>query len=154
MNQQGRKKQTAAPRMSELGSNQSGLRAHNERLVLTMVRQHGPLAKSEIARRSGLSAQAVSVIMRGLEAEGLLEKRAPLRGRVGQPSVPMGLAPDGAFFLGMKVGRRSLDLTLIDFVGQIVDRIHHTHHYPDPDGVVLFARRSIAAMLDKLAPYE
>ena len=134
------------------GSNQSGMRAHNERLVLTLIRHQGPLAKSEIARRSGLSAQTVSVIMRGLEAEGLLEKREPVRGKVGQPSVPMGLAADGAHFLGMKVGRRSLDLILINFVGEVIDRIHHTHRYPDPDEVVAFARRSIDALLARLKP--
>ena len=48
------------------GSNQSGLRAHNERLVLSLVRRHGALAKADIARRTGLSAQTVSVIMRQL----------------------------------------------------------------------------------------
>jgi predicted NBD/HSP70 family sugar kinase len=132
------------------GSNQSGLRAHNERLVLTLVRQHGPLAKADIARRTGLSAQAVSVIMRGLEAEELLEKREPVRGRVGQPSVPMALAPGGAYFLGMKVGRRSLDLILIDFIGTVVGRVHKTHLYPTPDGAVQFANDSISRLLADL----
>ncbi|HHS93881.1 MAG TPA: ROK family transcriptional regulator, partial [Rhodobacterales bacterium] len=154
MNRQTKQPIGTAPGGIVRGSNQSGVRAHNERLVLSLVRQNGPLAKSEIARRTGLSAQAVSVIMRGLEADGLLEKCEPVRGRVGQPSVPMGLAPGGAYFLGMKVGRRSLDLILIDFVGQVIDRIHHTHRYPDPDGVVDFARRSIDAMLARLAPEQ
>lgn len=136
------------------GSNQSGMRAYNERLVLTLIRQNGPLAKAEIARMSGLSAQTVSVIMRGLEAEGLLEKREPVRGRVGQPSVPMGLAANGAFFLGMKVGRRSLDLILVDFLGSVRARIHHTHKYPNPDGVVAFASESIARLLGELSADE
>ena len=53
------------------GTNQSGMRDHNERLVLSLVRRHGALAKSDIARMTGLSAQTVSVIMRGLEQEVL-----------------------------------------------------------------------------------
>ena len=78
------------------GSNQSGMRAHNERLVLSILRRLGPMAKADIARMTGLSAQTVSVIMRALETDGLLAKGEPVRGRVGQPSVPMGLArPDG-----------------------------------------------------------
>lgn len=132
------------------GSNQSGLRAHNERLVLTLVRQMGPLPKAEIARLTGLSAQTVSVIMRALETEGLLRKGEKLRGRVGQPSVPMALAADGAYFLGLKVGRRSLDLVLIDFVGQVQDRVHLTHKLPTPEGVVQFANDSIGRLLDQL----
>ena len=57
------------------GTNQSGMRAHNERLVLSLVRQHGALAKSDIARMTGLSAQTVSVIMRALEQDGLLSRK-------------------------------------------------------------------------------
>ncbi len=132
------------------GSNQSGMRAHNERLVLTLIRQMGPLAKSEIARLTGLSAQTVSVIMRSLEAEGLLEKGEPVRGKVGQPSVPMGLAAEGAFFLGLKVGRRSLDLVLTDFLGQIRGRVHLNHRFPEPNSVVRFANDSIAQLVEQL----
>ena len=101
------------------GTNQSGMRDHNERLVLSLVRRHGALAKSDIARMTGLSAQTVSVIMRGLEQDGLLERGEPVRGRVGQPSVPMSLAAEGAFFFGLKVGRRSADLVLTDFRGRM-----------------------------------
>ena len=44
--------------------------------VLSLLRQHGALAKSDIARMTGLSAQTVSVIMRALEEDGLLVRRA------------------------------------------------------------------------------
>jgi DNA-binding transcriptional ArsR family regulator len=97
------------------GSNQSGMRDHNERLVLSLLRQHGALAKSDIARITGLSAQTISVIMRALEQDGLLLRGEPVRGRIGQPSVPMHLNPEGALFLGLKIGREpAKDLSLPD----------------------------------------
>ena len=101
------------------GSNQSGLRAHNKRAVLSLIRRNGRLAKAEIARRTGLSPQTASVIMRALEAEELVLRDQPQRGRVGQPSIAMRLNPDGAFALGLKIGRRSVDLVLMDFIGRI-----------------------------------
>ena len=52
------------------GANQSRIRDYNERLILSLVRRQGSLAKSELARKSGLSAQTVSVIMRSLENDG------------------------------------------------------------------------------------
>lgn len=134
------------------GSRQSGVRAHNERLVLTLIRQMGPLAKARIARLTDLSAQTVSVIMRELEADGLLEKGMPVRGRVGQPSVPMNLARDGAYFLGLKVGRRSLDLILTDFLGHVESRVRRTHRYPVPECVVGFADEAIGRLLGQLGP--
>lgn len=132
------------------GSNQSGMRAYNERLVLSLIRRSGAMAKAEIARRSGLSAQTVSVIMRALEADGMLEKGEPVRGKVGQPSIPMNLACEGAFFLGLKVGRRSLELVLIDFFGRVVDRERKVQAHPTPDGVVTFALEARDALLGRL----
>jgi predicted NBD/HSP70 family sugar kinase len=132
------------------GSNQAGMRAHNERLVLTLIRRLGPTAKADVARATGLSAQTVSVIMRALEQEGLLERGEPVRGRVGQPSVPMALAAEGAFFFGMKVGRRSLELVLIDFLGQVVASTRQSHPYPVPGAIVAFAHSGIAELMAQI----
>jgi predicted NBD/HSP70 family sugar kinase len=133
------------------GTNQSGMRDYNERLVLSLVRQHGSLAKTEIARVTGLSAQTISVIMRGLEEDGLLVRGEPVRGKVGQPSIPMSLNPDGAFFLGLKLGRRSADLVLIDFLGQPRSMLHHPYPYPRPDETIGFVREGIGEMRSRLS---
>ncbi|MBC7156831.1 MAG: ROK family transcriptional regulator [Rhodobacteraceae bacterium] len=136
------------------GSNQSGLRAFNERLVLTILRSSGPLPKAEIARMTGLSPQTVSVIMRALEADGLLVRGDPLRGRVGQPSVPMALAPDGALFFGLKIGRRSTDLVLTDFLGRVLGRQHRAYRFPTPDATLRFARAAMADLTAALPPAQ
>jgi predicted NBD/HSP70 family sugar kinase len=133
-----------------LGSNQSGMRARNERLVLSLVRRHRELPKVEIARMTGLSAQTVSVIMRALEEEGLLARGEPLRGKVGQPSVPMHLAADGAFFYGLKIGRRSMDLVQIDFLGNVRARERVTYAYPTPTGALDFAARAFGRLQEGL----
>lgn len=132
------------------GSNQSGMRDHNERLVLSMVRAQGGLSKSDIARITGLSAQTVSVIMRALEADGLLERGDPIRGRIGQPSVPMYLNADGAYFFGLKIGRRSVDLTLVDFAGQVRSARRQVYLYPTPSGVVAFVKEAMLQMAGAL----
>ncbi len=136
------------------GSNQSGMRAHNERLVLSLVRQNGALAKSDIARITGLSAQTVSVIMRRLEADGLLLRGEPVRGRIGQPSVPMSLHPDGALFLGLKIGRRSADLALVDFTGAVRGMRRRMYRYPTPDAVMAFVAAALPELMDDLAPSQ
>lgn len=136
------------------GSNQSGMRAHNERLVLSLVRRDGALAKSDIARITGLSAQTVSVIMRMLEADGLLQRGEPIRGRIGQPSVPMSLAADGAFFYGLKIGRRSVDLVLVNLLGRVVGSRRRTYRYPDPGRVVRFVAEALPALSATLAPTQ
>lgn len=134
----------------QLGTNQSGMRAHNERLVLSLVRRHGSLAKSDIARMTKLSAQTISVIMRALEEDGLLLRQEPQRGKVGQPSIPMALDPEGAFFLGLKIGRRSAELVLIDFLGAIRAMRQISYAYPAPDETIDFVARSVEEMREEL----
>lgn len=136
------------------GTNQSAMRAQNERLVLSLLRSHGALAKSDIARATGLSAQTVSVIMRALEEDGLIARGAPVRGKIGQPSVPMSLAADGAFFLGLKVGRRSTDLVLADFLGAVRAKRREVTLAPSPSSVLAFVRRELPNLLKELTPAE
>jgi predicted NBD/HSP70 family sugar kinase len=128
------------------GSSQQGMRAYNERLVLSLIRRHGALAKADIARLTGLSAQTVSVIMRALEADQLLLRDAPVRGRVGQPSVPMRLNPQAVFSYGLKLGRRSSDLTLIDFAGQCCGTLQQTYPWPTVEGILKFTHEGVAEL--------
>lgn len=134
------------------GSNQTAVRAYNERVVLSLVRRYGSLAKADIARSTGLSAQTVSVIMRALEEDGLLLRGEPVRGKVGQPSIPMSLNPDGAFSFGLKIGRRSADLVLIDFMGNVRDRLHKTYRWPMPATILSFVDEGMLVLAGKLAP--
>jgi predicted NBD/HSP70 family sugar kinase len=120
------------PRLKPRGSSQGGLRQYNERVVLQAIRLHGALPGAEIARQTQLTAQTVSLITKRLEADGLLVRGAPQRGKVGQPSVPLSLNPDGAFAIGIKVGRRSVDVLLVDFTGAVRRRWTLDYRYPEP----------------------
>lgn len=128
------------------GANQQGLRDHNARLILSLIQRQGALPGSEIARMAGLSPQTVSVILRELEGEGFLLRGDLQRGRVGKPSVPMALAPDGAFALGLKIGRRSADLVLCDFLGSVRGELTTTYRWPVPAQVFGFLRDGIARL--------
>jgi hypothetical protein len=130
------------------GSNQSGLRAYNQRLVLSLVYAHGSLAKTDISQLTGLSAQTGSVLMRELEAEDLIVKGEPIRGKVGQPSVPLSINPDGAFFIGLKVGRRSAELILIDFLGQPKATVRKSYPWPTPPLITAFVKEGLSRLLN------
>lgn len=132
------------------GANQVDTREHNERLILTLLRRTPGLAKAELARRTGLSAQTISRLIAALESDGLILRGAPQRGRVGQPSIPLSLDPEGAFFFGLKVGRRSAELIATDFLGRIVDREKQIYDYPDFSKVLEGSRKSIERLTERL----
>ncbi len=141
------------PRPASRGTNQIGVRLYNERLVLSLIRRHGELPKADIARMTGLSPQTISIIMNQLTLDGLLKRGTPLRGKVGQPLVPYSLDPEGALAFGLKIGRRSVDLYLINFTGEILKLVHKTYSYPTPDGIRAFARDGIQTLLSDLPPH-
>jgi len=134
------------------GSNQTGMRQFNERVVLQAIRLHGSLPKADLARLTTLSTQTVALIIARLSDDGLVMKLEPLRGKIGQPSVPIALRPDGAFSIGVKIGRRSLDVLLLDFANTVRMRYSQTYAFPEPEGVFKAIAEQVRAMQASLAP--
>jgi predicted NBD/HSP70 family sugar kinase len=66
----------------------------------------------------------------------------------------MTLAPDGVFSFGMKIGRRSVELVLMDFTGGVRATRRRNYAWPLPGAVLDFAQSEIAALLAGLAPAQ
>lgn len=136
------------------GGDTVSLRAFNERLIVSALLREGPLSKAEIARRTGLSGQASTVIVNRLIEDGLLEKRDKVRGQIGQPSTPIAPRPDGAFSLGLKIGRRSVEALLVDLAGGVVARGEVPHDAPLPERTLAVATRLTEDLLGGLGAAE
>lgn len=134
------------------GSNHVGMRAFNERVVLQTIRLNGSLPKADVARLTGLTAQTIGLITTRLEEDELLIRHDRVRGRIGQPSVPLALNPDGAFSLGIKIGRRSADLLLVDFTGQVRQRQTLEYAFPDASTLLPAIGEHMASMRERLGP--
>jgi predicted NBD/HSP70 family sugar kinase len=139
-------------RLRPRGSSQGGLRQYNERVLLQALRLHGALPAAELARLTQLTAQTVSLITKRLLDEGLLLKGTPQRGKVGQPSVPLSLNPDGAYAVGVNVGRRSLDVLLVDFLGAPRGRWSMGYDFPLPSLVLPEIALRLKDIRRKLGP--
>jgi predicted NBD/HSP70 family sugar kinase len=76
-----------------------------ERAVAIEVLVHGPLSRSDLARRLGLSAGSLTRLTKPLIESGLLveEGTASAAARQGRPSQPLSTAADSRFFAGFKI---------------------------------------------------
>ena len=142
----------AVVRSISTGLSQKGVRNHNERLLLSLLQRHGHMPGSDLARLSGLSAPTVSAILKRLENDGLLMRGEPQRGRVGKPSVPMMLSPDGALSFGLKIGRRTSDLLLMDLTGAVREQVQLKYAAPVAAEIFPFVADSIAAISARQPP--
>jgi predicted NBD/HSP70 family sugar kinase len=127
----------------DFGANQSGMRQFNERVVLQIIRRAGSLPKADIARVSNLSAQTVSIIINQLIADELLVKQEKVKGRIGQPSVPIALNPHGAYAIGVSIDRHQVETLLVGFTGEVLNRTAQTYPYPDPQFIFPLIHHSI-----------
>ncbi|WP_417241724.1 ROK family transcriptional regulator [Celeribacter sp.] len=136
------------------GVNQIGVRALNERLVMSLIQRHGGMPGSELAKRTDLSAQTVSNILRKLEADGFVRRGEPQRGKVGKPSIPMEINPDGALTFGLKIGRRTADLAVMNLAGDVLGQTIVTYRYPMPDLIFAYLRDGMAELSEALSPAQ
>lgn len=128
------------------------MRQFNERVVLQALRAHGSCPKAELARLTGLTAQTIGLITARLDEDQLLRREAPVRGKIGQPSVPLGLNPDGAFAVGIKIGRRSADWLLVDFTGTVRQRLVLNYAFPDVATLLPAIATNLRTLLESLGP--
>jgi len=132
------------------GSNHTGMRQFNERTVLRAIRHEGAIPKADLARLTQLSSQTVSIIVNRLLDDGLLIKQERIRGKIGQPSVPLAINPDGAYSIGLQVGRRSLEVVVTDFMGQMRHQWQHTYPYPSPAEVLPKIKEGLKLMQKRM----
>ena len=136
------------------GSNHVGMRQFNERVVLQAIRLNGSLPKADLARLTGLTAQTIGLITTRLEEDQLIIRHSPVRGRIGQPSIPLALNPDGAFAIGIKIGRRSADWLLVDFTGQVRQRQSLDYAFPDVALLLPTIAQHLSDMRATLGPLQ
>ncbi|MCE2522239.1 MAG: ROK family protein [Rhodobacteraceae bacterium] len=134
-------------RRPKTGANSSRLRDHNERSILSHLREHGPGSGGEIAKALNLSSQTVSVIIRQLDEQGVIRRLDPVKGKVGKPQTPVALAPGGAFSYGLRIGRRTANLILMDILGEIVSQRSIRYPYPTP----IMVEEFVEGALDQLS---
>lgn len=123
---------------------------NNEKLILSLLRRRGPIPRAVLAQAAGISAQAVTSLSKRLIAKELIQEGDAVRGKVGQPSTPLRLVPDGGYFLGLKIGRTLIELALVDFEGNIKIHRQELLSFLEPNRVLSFALNGISSLRGSL----
>lgn len=128
------------------GTNSAAVRRYNARLVLDQLRRLGSASKAELSRATGLTQNAVGLIVGDLLEAGFLKVTGQRVGRRGQPSTLLSLAPDGVWSIGIGFGRDSLIGLTVDFGGEALHVVERQRVLPSPGAAI----DEIVAMIDAL----
>ncbi len=135
------------------GSNSAQLRRYNERLVLQRLRRAGEASKADLARAADLTNTAIGGIIEKLVDLGLIEAVGKRHGGGrGQPATLLRPNPEGAYGIGVRLDRRSIETVLIDFGGKILARRDHDIVLPAPETALELVVRDVFDLLATLGP--
>ncbi len=95
------------------------IRALNEQLLLSKIRQIGPCSRADLARLSGLSKPTVSLALANVERSGLVRIAGQRTGLPGRSARLYEIRPDAGFTLGLDIGHHYLRGALTDLAGDI-----------------------------------
>src|SRR5215469_15992920 len=100
------------------------IRALNEQLLLSQIRQVGPCSRADLARLSGLSKPTVSLALANVERSGLVRIAGQRTGVPGRSARLYEIRPEAGFVLGLDIGHHYLRGALTDLAGEV--RAHHS----------------------------
>nr|WP_308114332.1 ROK family protein [Streptomyces brasiliscabiei] len=119
-------------------------------VVLRSVLEHGPVARSTIARVTGLSPASVTDYCARFTALGLIrEAEPPRRSKAsGRPHVPLDLDDSRFVVAGVHVAVPYTTVALLDLRGRVLVERRSKHGPTDPATVLARAADALRALLD------
>ena len=104
------------------GTNSDFIRAYNRRVIMELIRRKGTVSRSDVARKTGLTLQAVSMIFTDLSDEGWIIEVGRRTIARGQPPVEYSLNPDTAVSLGITLDLDGITAAAVDLSGRVLKR--------------------------------
>ncbi len=98
------------------------LKAINRSTILNVIKSHGPIARTDIARLTALSPAAVTGLTAGLIDNGLIYEQEEGNSRGGRRPILLALDASGAYVVGVKLDEDFATLALTDLNARIIER--------------------------------
>lgn len=108
-----------------LKGNVQQMKEYNRALVLRLIQQAGPISRSDLAKKTGLSPTTVSVITDALVEEGLVREgdgTPPSTGGAGRRPILLEIRPDGGFLIAVDLGVTNTSVVLYDLTSKALAR--------------------------------
>lgn len=103
--------------------NRKLIQAINRSAVLNVIKTHGPISRTEVAKRTGLSAATVSGITANLIDNGLVLEKEVGDSSGGRRPILLVLNPHGGFVVGLKLAEDRITGALTDLEANVIVKL-------------------------------
>ncbi|WP_315094959.1 ROK family transcriptional regulator [uncultured Cellulomonas sp.] len=127
--------------------------SESERALARAVLIHGPISRSELTSRLGLSPPSLTRLAKPFLDRGLLvELDDRTDGSIGRPVRPLDVRPGLAHFAGVKITGDALHVVATDVRAGLLAYVEHRLERRDPAGVAAEIARAVRGLgVDRLA---
>jgi predicted NBD/HSP70 family sugar kinase len=136
-------------RQALTGTNLTHAKQHNLQIVHETIRLYGPISRAEVARKTRLTAQTVSNLVRQLIDEHLVLEVDRQSGGRGAPSIRLEVNPSAAFAVGLDFDVDHLTAVLVNLSGEVQQRIHRDLSEPTPDEAVDLLTETVGDLIQQ-----
>ncbi|WP_169795796.1 ROK family transcriptional regulator [Curtobacterium ammoniigenes] len=91
--------------------------------MLDLIRSSGPISRTDLAARTGLTAATMSNVARQLLEEGLIRETGLGQPKGGRPVVLLEVDNSARFAVGVQLGGESVTYVAVNLAGDVVGRI-------------------------------
>lgn len=106
--------------MNKQSANREWMKKVNRNVVLNLVKSAGPISRSDIAQRSGLSPATITNLTAEFIAEGRIHEMGSGESVRGRPPILLRLNTQAGYVVGVKVMRGSLALVVTDLDAVVI----------------------------------
>lgn len=106
----------------QLIGNRNLIRAINRSTVLNTIKTWGPLSRTEIAKRTGLSAATITTIAAELLESNLVFEKEAGDSSGGRKPILLALNPRGGYVIGAKLTEDHISAALTDLEATVLDK--------------------------------
>ena len=116
--------------------NRDLIRAMNRSIVLNVIKTYGPIARAEVARRTGLSPATVTGITAELIDEDLVFEKDMGDSSGGRRPILLAINPSGGYVIGIKLTETQAIGALTDLEATVIVKRTDNLHGRDPEMIV------------------
>ena len=142
------------PLQRQSGQDLQNLRAGNLWVLLSAVRQHGPLTRNDLAQITGLAPSSVTRLIRELEQLGLVMQTGKGESSGGrQPSLVVA-DPAAGLVVSLDLSGRNLRGGVFDAANNLIKFVDHPFHGLGPQAVEMQIRNMVKDLLAEPAAHD